>query len=533
MSVRKLVISLLLLIIGLFLTTTPSLAQTNPSTSPSAAIKPLGVVNPQSPQYINLQVINLMHTIGCLLSGTSQINQPCVEYVIDKNTQSSINTVPVLSSVNLSGGVLGTVSAGLALLYTNPPIKSIDYLSSLWDSFSFFEIRGAHAQVEGSGSEVLRPILRLWRVSRNIAYIAIIIIFVVVGVMVMFRNRINPQTVVTIQTALPGLVISLVLITFSYFLASLITDIAFVGSNIVGHYFTIAQSRPIPVTGPVDTLRNENMLSILSRFLATTSKEQFIPLFQTIFDNLPTPAALDPLAPARMFGYVIVGLVTQITSLLGLPGVIGVPLNAFTGAKGLSDGQATGSFLVWLILIIVLMYSMFRVLYRLVISYLTIIFLTITAPFTFLVAAFPGRQDIAINWARNMLANILAFPGVLAMFYFAGYLLGPTLLTTAGGAGGITLNNLLNIHNRLGVSGTQTLPLLGGLDQTTIQLILAYGALIAAPSIPEIITNAIGKTGPAGQIIGREITGAIQSGRGYLQQGAGAVGGAFGRGVRR
>ncbi len=531
MSVKKLIFSLAVSLAFLLLPATNhqlltiSAQTTTSSATASTAIKPLGIVSFQSPQYINLQMINLMHSASCLISGISPINQPCVEY---------IGGIPVLSSVNLSGGMLGTISTGLALLYTNPPIKSIEYLGSIGDSLSFFEVKQAQAQVGGSGSKVLSPVLDLWKVSRNIAYLTIMIIFVVIGVMVMFRNRINPQTVITVQAALPGLVIGLILITFSYFLAALLADIAFVGSNIVGHYFTIAQSQAISVKGPVNTLENENVLSIFSRFFNTTSKEQFIPLFDTIFKNLPTPAALDILTPARMFTYVIVGMTNQILTLTGISSipVAGTATGIFTGIKGLTDAQATGSFLVWLILILVLMYSMFRVLYRLIISYLTIIFLTITAPFHFLIAAFPGRQEVVTVWARNMLANILVFPGVLAIFYFAGYLMGPTLLTSAGGAGGLTLSDLLNINNQLGVAGAKTLPLLGGLDQTVIQLILAYGALIAAPAIPEIIINAIGKVGPAGQTIGREVTGAIQSGRGYLQQGAGAIGGALGGGRR-
>ena len=556
-AIRKLIILSLILIISSLLLATPIQAQV---ATPAANIQPLGIVSYQSPQYVNLQVINLLHSVSCILVGISPINQPCIGYQAQKNTQGSLNMIPMLSSLDTSGGVLGTAAGGLALLSSNPPIKTIDYLGSVGKSLNFWETPTAHAQVGGSGSQVLSPVLELWKVSRNIAYLTMIIIFVVIGVMVMFRNKINPQTVMTLQAALPGLVVGLILITFSYFLAALLTDMAFVGTNLVGHYFTIAQE---PITkrsisdlpGPVDNLQNENVLSIMAKFLATPTKEIFIETFRTIYSSLPPippgPGGILPNlgnldSPTRILTYVIIGLTSQIVNLL-LPNILGTGATATLAANALRDGPSAGALLVYLILIMILIYSMFKILQRLITSYLTIIWLTISAPFTFLMAAFPGKQDVAMNWGRNMLANVLAFPGVLAMFYFAAYLMGPWFLRSLTPPPGplpilpcppipptptLPLDCLLNIRTQLGISGSQNLPLLGGLDQSALQFILAYGALIAAPAIPEIITNAIGKASPAGQMIGREVSGAIQSGRGYLQQGAGAVGGVF-RGNRR
>lgn len=528
----KLVIGLWLVVSSLFLTTQPLLAQTTtPSASASATIKPIGIVTPESPHFVNLQVINLMHSFSCLISGISPLGQPCISFM---------GNIPVLSSVNTSGGVTGTITLALGALYSNPPVNSVKYLGSVWDSINPVPVKPAYAQVGGSGSQILDPILTLWQTSRNITYVVMIIIFVVIGVMVMFRSRINPQTVITIQAALPGLVIGLILITFSYFIASLITDVTFVGSNLVGHYFTLAQNQSITTPGgapnnPVQILRDENVLSIMSRFLNTNTKKHTIPLFETIYDNLPAGSPVDIFNPGTLVRYAVIGLTLQLVNLLGLPPPISGPISAYVTVEGIANPAPVGSFFVFLVLVLVLVYSMFRVLYRLVVSYLTIIFLTVTAPFVFLMAAFPGRQGVFVSWARNMLANVLAFPGVLAMFYFAGYLMGPRMLMDAGGAGGITLDNLLNISQQLNVTGVTlpgrplppTLPLLGGLETSTIQLVLAYGALIAAPAIPEIIINTITKPGPAGQILGREVTGAVQSGRGFLQQGAGAVGGVF------
>ena len=59
-------------------------------------------------------------------------------------------------------------------------------------------------------------VLTIWEKMRNIAYAMISVIMLIVGILIITRKKINPQTVVTVQTALPRVIISLLLITFSY-----------------------------------------------------------------------------------------------------------------------------------------------------------------------------------------------------------------------------------------------------------------------------------------------------------------------------
>ncbi len=117
-----------------------------------------------------------------------------------------------------------------------------------------------------------------------------------------------------------------------------------------------------------------------------------------------------------------------------------------------------------------------------------------------------------------MLCNILAFPAVLAVFYFINYLLyTPDLQSKTQLPFGVT--------SRLGeLGGTSTLPLFGGLDLNFIRILLAFGAIIATPSIPDIICEAIGKVGRAGGMIEQAISGNIGEGRRYLGQAQGGVG---------
>ncbi len=177
----------------------------------------------------------------------------------------------------------------------------------------------------------------------------------------------------------------------------------------------------------------------------------------------------------------------------------------------LAPGLVIGTVL-YIILIAILLYTMFKLLLRLVNCFLTIIYYTVIAPFYFLFASLPGRQGMATGWILDMLGNILAFPAIIAVFYFVNYLLGKGAIGTASGLLPFPVGGTLNL------TGKANLPLFGGLDTSFFRLVLAIGALMATPSIPDIIARAIGRVSQAGQMIGQEIGGGFSRGQGYAGQ---------------
>ncbi|MCL4365691.1 hypothetical protein M1437_00500 [Patescibacteria group bacterium] len=440
MTVRKLVISFSLLVISLFVIPLSALAisSNGPVASPSAATnyelrttssQLPATVSPTSPLYTDLLVNNIFHTFSCLAVGQSVIGQPCLTYQVTKNAQGMIQGVPVLSQVNLSGGTLGAVTGVIGALYQNPPVRTADYLASMGKDLGL--VKEAHAQVVGSGQDVLHPILSLWQASRNIAYVLMIIIFLIIGLMVMFRNRINPQTVITAQAALPGLVVGLIMITFSYFFAGLVADTAFIGTNIVGYYFSTAHNPPLnPPQNLLEDIKNKNVLSIFSPLTRVMRVPDVISAINSVWDDLadPTIGPLDILNtdPQR----VLRSLTTLIATQFALPfgGLFGGIGQIVIGAISVAVTQAfpvqIAGFALAFVAMAALIYAMFKLLLRLINSYLTIVFLTITAPFQLLAAALPGRQRLATGWILNMLANVLAFPAVLAVLYFVAFIVG-------------------------------------------------------------------------------------------------------------
>src|SRR3989344_2796326 len=533
------IIALLLTTTYLLLATPAFAASSTPSAIPSVSpLQPVTYnlptsISPTSPLYTDLLVNNLFHSFSCLAIGQSMIGQPCLSYQVTKNAQGMLQGIPVLSQTNLSGGALGGVTSVIGALYQNPPVRTADYLASVGQGLGI--VKEANAQVVGSGAAVLNPILTLWQVSRNVSYVIMIIIFLVIGLMVMFRNKLNPQTVITAQAALPGLIIGLVLITFSYFLAGLVSDTAFVGTNLVGYYFAAAQGKTDDPerTNLVDTISSKNVFSFFGPLTGIVSNDKASAALDSLMNELGPGVQ----AQLRFFAsWLGIQFISPVAGGIPPPwGLVAGPV--ISVITGLSFASAPTFFLGFFISIVAtfaLIYTMLKLLLRLISSFLTIIFLTISAPFQFLAASLPGRQGIATAWILNMLANILVFPAVLAVFYFVAFILGSSVVGVNYPLK-VSYSNRIEIHTFIPtalaqtqgvqITGKNTFPLLGGLDLSFINILLAFGALMALPKIPDIVVSAIGRMGQAGQLLGQEISGGVRSGQGYAGQLQGNVSG--------
>ena len=426
----------------------------------------------------------------------------------------------------------------------------------------------ANAQVPGSGNTVLSPIFALWTVSRNISYLVMILIFVGVGLMVMFRQKLNPQTVVTAQMALPGLVIGLVLITFSYFLASLLTDVAYVATDMVGYYFdeAIKVNGGTPATGPLtQRLASENPLTIGGGSTTILDQESIKYFIDQGLRNLPwtqgsatqtlitNPTSIVKWFAASMTYLIYNSFLSPVGDVVGgtfstaaglirwnagrggatVPNAVGAgtsiagaiiggtptAIAAGAGAAAFADPSTWLAFWATVLSVLILLYTIVKLALRLINSYLMIIFLTIISPFVFLASSIPGRQGSVTDWIKNMLCNVLAFPAVIGVFYFAAFLIGRnsgTFLNYPIPAFGVT--DPLSITNATG-----NLPFLGGLQLEYLRKILAFVAILATPSIPDVICKAVGKPGQAGGVLAGAIGGAISSGRSYEGQMTGQV----------
>ena len=360
------------------------------------------------------------------------------------------------------GGAIYALSSVMVALY-NPPTSSVEYLADLGKNLGI--IQPAYAQVGGSGAGIINPVLTLWQTTRNMSYVLFILIFITIGLMIMLRQKINPQTIVTIQTALPTLVIGLVLVTFSYFIAALLIDIAFVGIPLVAQVFG--------TTGVPNIFAPDQSRPATDQLQQLASQSNLFDLFGTSARSIPIGdisnglrGVLDSTLPGGS------NAVRVITGLIGAIAVGIMFLNPFAAIAGGAASAAIGPELIGLLIPLILIIAMFiqliKLFLKLVNAYITILVTTIFGPLLILIGSIPGRAGAITFWWKLLLANALIFPAVFATFLFAGMILAVPSWTNSSP------------------------PLFGGFKTDFLQILIAYGIILGTPAVPDMVKEALG-----------------------------------------
>ncbi|MDP2632099.1 MAG: hypothetical protein Q8P25_00045 [Candidatus Curtissbacteria bacterium] len=350
-------------------------------------------------------------------------------------------------------------------LYANPPASGVEYFASQIEKFN--PVQPAYAQT-GIGYDALTPVKDLWTVFRNASYVGFIIVFVVIGFMVMFRAHISPQAVATIQDSIPRIVIALFLVTFSYAIAGLMIDFMFLILNVI---INLLGSSIVNGKSIIDATEASKIVFNKSIFHVIVNA----------WDNIVGTTA----------------------------GAIGDILSDVAGIGDLAKiFQWTLGGIGGLIVGIAALFIMFRIFMMLLMAYITIILLTLVAPFFFLIQALPGNNG-AKEWFKQMGANIVVFPTVALMIIFAG------IITGIGAFGGTGTGTL-------GAESVQKFPLLsGGLSTDAIGRIIGIGMLFAIPEVATLVKGMFGTKG--GPNIGGAVMGGLAAGATAGRQIAGEV----------
>lgn len=297
----------------------------------------------------------------------------------------------------IPGGATGITTNLIANLYT-PPISGIQYLAQLKDNFLG---KPAYAQ-QGTGFTGLQPLLPIWRGFRNVVYILSSIAFVVIGLLIMFRIKTGPQTIVSIQNTIPKIIITLILVTFSYAIAGLLIDLM---NLIQGLSLTILFS----ATGKKLT---DNLISGGNHFnFSSLADSNLTTIFHLTYKAVP-------LNILTLFGVVIGAILGAIVG--GVPtGGIGAPLGALVGT-------GIGTVIVILIVIIAIFIWQIKFFFGLIQCYVTIILRIIIAPLEIFMGAIPGVKIGFSTWIRDIIANLAVFPISLLFLILANIIIEAT-----------------------------------------------------------------------------------------------------------
>jgi hypothetical protein len=277
-------------------TPTYAVAQTIPAQSNTTT--PVASTNPNVPNNLHNWtqnvMIEVMSSLTCQLTGIDPINpkQPCL------GADQKNGKIGFLPSVK-AGGAIGVMDAMITSLYT-PPLHTADYFKDLASNFGISKKAYAAQTTTGTGFDSLKPLMNIWSTFRNIVYLILVIVFVVIGLAIMLRVKIDPRTVMTIQNQIPKIIVGILAVTFSFAIAGFLIDMMWISIYLIfglvsgasSHIATsIKDLNPILLQGktPIGVFGNLNDLvgpvatgtkEIVRDFLGIkTGVEAYIPFF--------------------------------------------------------------------------------------------------------------------------------------------------------------------------------------------------------------------------------------------------------------
>jgi len=293
---------------------------------------------------------------------------------------------------DMRSGLLGIADNAITYAYVNYPTSSVsEHLAQEWVpgyKSSTSSIYAADGTVKnGYDTLMASGIAPLWNKVRNLAYVFFVVIMIAVGFMIMFRSKIGGQTLVSLGNFLPGVITSLILITFSFAIAGLLIDIG-------------------------------GVITALIASLYGADKVVGINSIWSLFSSLFTGGTA--ITSSALAG---VGL----TGFLSMVAKVGI---ASLATSGIGTAVVAGLGIVGILLALVIVGIIFvggiKVLITLYKAFFGILLGVVIAPIQIMIGAFPGSAYSTSNWFKSLLKNVLTFPMVFAIVNLPAFIAGQT-----------------------------------------------------------------------------------------------------------
>lgn len=406
---------------------------------------------------------------------------------------------------NFNHSIFGFLTKLIVLPYANPPASGVYWAYSGLQNAGFVPKTYA---AEGIGMAAIRPFVNLWKVFRDISYMLLVLVLITIGFMIMFRAKLNPQTVISVENSLPKIVVSLILITFSFPIAGFLIDLMYVIIIVI-----------IGILAPQLSFTNQNINEIVGRYLNPKFGDILPQTYVT--KSFATGAALYNLIPEQLriwlspilqilFGvfniYILKNVIgagengpaTSVSDFLSnvglagftfgkLPKIIGFFLDIFLFLFFAVFGVP---FILGILVVFTILFILFRVFFNLFMNYLQIILLIIFSPFILLLEAVPGKNTFSF-WLKNLIANLFGFIVVLTL---------------------ILINNIMNhllvpekpifglsfLPSPAIIPSPQqpwTPPFLYGIDNSSLSVLISMGIFLLIPDFLKLIKEIMGAKG--------------------------------------
>ncbi len=287
---------------------------------------------------------------------------------------------------DLKRGLLGMVEDASTTAYASYPVINVPHhLAQEWVPGYDQEVTSLYAQNSSSGhnsgyTDLMNSgISPLWNRTLNLSYIAFVVIMIIAGFMIMFRHKLGGQTMVTIGNVLPGVIVSLLLATFSFAIAGLIIDLGGVVTGLVA--FVLGDGNTTFTIGNLGGI-------IKSVFLGDFDLKSFISgTLGGVFGSSPI---------GNSTGLIAIALAAAGPAGWGALGTM--------GAVGLLFAVAIfGIVVAGAIKVMIALYK----------AYFSLLLNVILGPIQITLGAMPGNSHMVNNWFLSIIRNVLVFPVVL------------------------------------------------------------------------------------------------------------------------
>jgi hypothetical protein len=396
---------------------------------------------------------------------------------------------------------------------TKSPVSGTAYLRDVATNIKIVP----EAQAQGFGFGAMNPVLQMWRMVRNTTYFLLIFVVIIMAFMIMFRVKLSPQTVITVQSALPKIFITLILITFSYAIAGFMIDLMYV------------------------------VVGLIAAILAGSGMfgEPFNQ-WSTMFGAITN----DRSALSLMLYYFITFSIALLPAIYSTTGPLGFMVFTLLGGQLIA-------MLIIIIAFIVLLVAALRIFWLLLRTYVMIILSVIFGPIQILTGSL-GYGGFG-SWIKGLAAHLAVYPIVGFMFVISFVFLRgavPPVQTILPDDWDATIDDLVtrlfpfNPTHTLTQSNSWSPPLTATPDDVNLMWLgVSFVIILLIPQVANMIKGMIeGKQIAYGNAIGAAIVGpanwaynreGVQSGLGYgatsagvyLQQRGGRLGGAIGKGL--
>jgi hypothetical protein len=396
---------------------------------------------------------------------------------------------PADADKNYGKSVFGFMSNLIIIPFANPPASGVMWAYEGLQNAGFVPKTMA---AEGIGFAAIKPFSNLWKIFRDLSYMLLVVVLIAIGFMIMFRAKINPQTVISVENALPKIVISLILITFSFAIAGFLIDLMYI---IIGITVSVLSTNTNGgTTLNATALKNEYMMANtwdLFRDIRVRFDSQSIgaALGSAFTQIIPLPIYLTLRTAGGilfvfLMKWVIEFSVNQGGSLFGFSGLQLATMGIGEILKSFFSLTLFPVFIIiiffigfvfvipWIVSLLIgfsVLFLFFRIFFILFSSYLKLIINIIVAPLLLLFEAVPGKNAFKY-WIMNIIGNLIAFPIIIFVFLLAYIIIFQTNSSDM----------------------TARLPYLYGVDSNSFRLMIGLGIVFLIPDFIKTIKEALG-----------------------------------------